>query len=335
MERDADPCRTVSAENVVNMDELLTVEQNKLSAAVSRNIKTDSIKEQDEGEVEEEINLETYSLLWCDENVNKTDENREIQTELRRAINYLKAFDSIDLCKHYIQRKSNEEIILIVSGRTGSQLIKFVTNSSVELIEQITNGQLKLNKIIRQDLKLAVFNPATLIRRTPLTTTTLVSSKEYSHQNLDSNFMWFQLMVEVFLRMNDETRKNGLNELIANCKKQFSGNHNDLAIIEGLEECYHPQAALYLYTSDSFLYKMLNRALRCQDVSTLVTLCFFIRDIHDQLKFEQKLFPSDTTVHVFRGQLMSLKELEKLKMNVGHYVSMSSFFQRQKIDKWL
>ncbi|CAF4419808.1 unnamed protein product [Didymodactylos carnosus] len=87
--------------------------------------------------------------------------------------------------------------------------------------------------------------------------------------------------IRSFLRMNDETRKNGLNELIANCKKQFSGNHNNLAIIEGLEECYHPPAALYLYTSDSFLYRILNRALRCQDVSILVKLCFFIRDIHD------------------------------------------------------
>ncbi|CAF1571488.1 unnamed protein product [Didymodactylos carnosus] len=96
---------------------------NKLSAAVSRNIKADSIKEQDEDEVEEEINLETYSVLWCDENVNKTDENREIQTELRRAINYLKTFDSTGLCRHYIQRKSNEEIVLIVSGRIGSQLV--------------------------------------------------------------------------------------------------------------------------------------------------------------------------------------------------------------------
>ena len=163
-------------------------------------------------------------------------------------------------------------------------------------------------------------------------TTTVTSSREYSHQDLGSDFMWTQLIVEVLLRMNERTRLNYFNLFVANCKKQYSDNTSDLNMIDELEEFYHDcEAALYWYTRDSFLYRILNRALRCRDEHTLVTLSFFISDIYKELKLEQtKLAFKSTIIHVYRGQLMSTVELEKMKTSVGKFISMNSFLSTTK-----
>jgi hypothetical protein len=38
-------------------------------------------------------NLETFSLLWLDAQVNTTKDNRQAQEKLRQIINHLKTFD--------------------------------------------------------------------------------------------------------------------------------------------------------------------------------------------------------------------------------------------------
>src|SRR5689334_937409 len=57
-------------------------------------------------EENEQENLETYTLLWCDAQMNSTNDNRQTQVELRQSINFLKTFDSADSCKLYIESKS-------------------------------------------------------------------------------------------------------------------------------------------------------------------------------------------------------------------------------------
>jgi hypothetical protein len=64
-------------------------------------------------------NLESYTLLWCQKNFEKTE---DIQLKLRQSINYLKIFSTIIECHQYIKNNiietplgDNENIILIVS----------------------------------------------------------------------------------------------------------------------------------------------------------------------------------------------------------------------------
>jgi hypothetical protein len=69
-------------------------------------------------------NLETFSLLWLDEQVNKTEENRQAQRELRQIINHLRTFDDPYQCELYISSSSSQDrFVLIVSGRLGRQIV--------------------------------------------------------------------------------------------------------------------------------------------------------------------------------------------------------------------
>jgi tetratricopeptide (TPR) repeat protein len=151
------------------------------------------------------------------------------------------------------------------------------------------------------------------------------SLTEYSHQDLDSDFIWFQLLVEVLLRMSEDGVAAAFKELIATCRKQYANNTNDSKCVDDLEEFYHPGCAIYIYTRDTFVYRMLNSALRRHDIPVLYKFCFLIRDMYNQLKVQQSLFKLPL-FHVYRGQLMSNEELEKLRANRGRYVSMNSFF---------
>lgn len=69
-------------------------------------------------------NLETFSLLWLDAEVNTSDDNCAAQIRLRKIINYLKTFEDPTQCREYIQSLSDDDrIVLIVSGRCGIVLV--------------------------------------------------------------------------------------------------------------------------------------------------------------------------------------------------------------------
>jgi hypothetical protein len=52
-------------------------------------------------------------------------------------------------------------------------------------------------------------------------------------------------------------------------------------MIDEFEMDYSSENALWWYSRDSFLYGMLNKALRTQDIDTLFLFRFFIRDIYE------------------------------------------------------
>src|SRR5690242_16658429 len=69
-------------------------------------------------------NLETFSLLWLDASVNKTNDNLQAQDELRTMFNQLKTFETDIDCERYIKSVSVEDrIVLIVSGKLGQQIV--------------------------------------------------------------------------------------------------------------------------------------------------------------------------------------------------------------------
>ena len=95
-----------------------------------------------------------------------------------------------------------------------------------------------------------------------------------------------------------------------------------LALVHEFENEYSSDKALWWYTRDSFLYKMLNKALRVQNIDLLFLFRFVIGDIYQQLKQNQCQSP----VRVYRGQVISNDELNTLQQSIGEFISINSFF---------
>jgi hypothetical protein len=72
---------------------------------------------------------ENVTALWLDAAVNTNPENRKIEQKLRTLINPLKTFDSKNQCEKYIRSvSSQEQILLIVSGQLGRELVPHIHN---------------------------------------------------------------------------------------------------------------------------------------------------------------------------------------------------------------
>ena len=118
-----------------------------------------------------------------------------------------------------------------------------------------------------------------------------------------------------------ESVESDKQELISLFKKTYQDDE-DKNVIDEFENDYSSDNALWWYTRDSFLYKMLNKALRIQDIGTLFLFRFFIRDIYEQLKENQCSLP----VRVYRGQILSIDEVNNLQKSIDDFISINSFF---------
>jgi hypothetical protein len=68
-------------------------------------------------------NLELFTCVWLDENINETDDNRESEQKLRQIINHLFTCNNEKQCEEYIHGITQEKVVLIVSGALGQHII--------------------------------------------------------------------------------------------------------------------------------------------------------------------------------------------------------------------
>ena len=145
-----------------------------------------------------------------------------------------------------------------------------------------------------------------------------------STTGLNGNFIHSLLLIDVLLRM--KTNETDKQELISLCTKEYKSNDAQLALVREFESEYSPDKALWWYSRQSFLYKILNKALRTQNINLLFLFRFVIADIDRQLRQNQcQLF-----VRVYRGQVMSVEELNNLRQSVDNFFSINSFFSTSK-----
>ena len=139
--------------------------------------------------------------------------------------------------------------------------------------------------------------------------------------------MWFQLFIEVLLRMHHKS--NTRQELIDICKQNYQNNSEELAIINEFDKTYKTENAIWWYTRECYLYRILNKALRIQDFDILFALRFFITDLSEQLSKEYERYlremPTRNIIRVYRGQAIGIDELKLIQSNVGQFISMNSF----------
>ncbi|CAF4962912.1 unnamed protein product [Rotaria sp. Silwood1] len=184
-----------------------------------------------------------------------------------------------------------------------------------ELLSRIQSNEVKrMHYEIEEPLSITTFNTT--------------NNEDKSSTELNGYFVHAQLLIDVVLRMKASSTDK--NELIAFCKDEYKNNTTALTIIAEFERDYVPEKAVWWYTRESFLYRVLNKALRMQNIDLIFRFRFFLRDLLQQLKQHQLLLP----IRVYRAQLISLGELEMMKQSIGHYLSMSSFLSTS-VDRQL
>lgn len=149
---------------------------------------------------------------------------------------------------------------------------------------------------------------------------TTTDNPDQSTTDLNGDFLHSLLLIDALLRLKSiETEKQ---EFISFCTKHYEDTDMKITNLKKFKGLYSSETALWWYTNESDLYKMLNEALRIQNIDKLLFFRFFIRDIYEQLKQNQY----KNRVTLYRGQVISSDELDKLQNSINQLISVNSFF---------
>lgn len=106
------------------------------------------------------------------------------------------------------------------------------------------------------------------------------------HNNA-ARFMWSQMLLETLLHIPSPL-DNPHKDLLKEARRLYANNHCSLKTIDQFEREYQEKDAIQWYTRDSFLYRLVNKALRTRDICLIFKFRFLIQHIHRQLKDEQE-----------------------------------------------
>ncbi|CAF1298130.1 unnamed protein product [Didymodactylos carnosus] len=112
--------------------------------------------------------------------------------------------------------------------------------------------------------------------------------------------------------------------MLDKCRDYYRGNKQQLRNIDEFEHAYEPTKAIQWYTADMFIYKIVNKSLRTEDIDLLYLFRFYIIDLCQMLEQEYKVlqeFQNVTTFTLYRGLKMTSVDIENLNKNVGNLIS--------------
>ncbi|CAF0946743.1 unnamed protein product [Didymodactylos carnosus] len=286
-------------------------------------------------------NFEEFTVVWLDSDVqNNRNEYNKRKTKIRNIVNHLETFDNQDKCIDYVF-SIQESIFFIVSGSFGVTTVPILHDKNQIIFIYIfcadkakhqmwADAYKKVQGVFDNVDELIIkFQKDAHFLLNQIASISIFDPKERSLQYLtkeQATFIWFQLLIEILLRLpKSDIAKT---DMIEECRRNYAGNESQLQKITDFYQNYKPFMAVEWYTKDSFLYRLLNKAFRTQDIETIFKYRYFITDLYSQLKaLHLQLLKSDEkTMTVYRGQGMHLEEFEKLKNSVGKFISINTFF---------
>ena len=141
-------------------------------------------------------------------------------------------------------------------------------------------------------------------------------------------FLAHQQMIDtlVFSDRTAESRAEMLNE----CRYLFRDNSEMLSAIDTFDLAGDSVSILAWYTRDTFLFRLVNQALRSGDAQAMFNVRYILSDLYHQLQsvYERHRRADDQSdeVKFYRGQMMSPSELEKFLQLRGAIISINTFF---------
>lgn len=245
-------------------------------------------------------NFGEFIIVWIIE-----EESNVILNRIRSSI---KIFHNANECVNYIQNAENENIFLVGSNLLTEEIIAQIHDlpqlHAIYTIDSTSSTEGRYSKVkgifanissldeqLGERIRIAEENTIPI----SILSSNVTSSSDLD--TLDPSFMYSQLLKEILFELpyHEQEKKR----FIEFCREQYP---EDLNIINEFERDYRNHTPAWWYSKNCFLYKMLNKALRTQNIDILWKIGFFIQDLHKQL--EQLHSTQANTPHVlYRGQM--------------------------------
>lgn len=288
-------------------------------------------------------NKEDIQLIWLDGNMNDSSDYLLTQTMLLELNPAVQFYSNFDRCLDLIKSIKDEQIFLIASGAFAERLLSQIHNQQtlVAIFIFCSNRQYhqslmqKFNKIVEiftdQDSLLKSIREKMNIVEKQALAFSLFDQKQKGLKDLSkesASFILNQMLIYVLRQMiQDEQSKK---EMLNMCRDYYENNKYQLKKIDEFEKEYSRANAIGWYTDECFLYKLLNKALRTEDIELLYTFRFFIIDLCEAIEEESHHLKDKGTLTLYRGTQIPIEELDKLKENVGKIISTNGFLSTSR-----
>ncbi|UJR18044.1 hypothetical protein I4U23_004945 [Adineta vaga] len=200
-------------------------------------------------------------------------------------------------------------------------LAKFQNVKNVKKIYQINSEEIdKFILGIRNDVRAETALPVRLIEKS----VQYINDKYTPYISLMAN-----LDLYLTLTRDVQDRERMKQEMITECKRVYQDNEQQLKCIEEFDRNYEIQKegkAIYWYTRDCFLYRLINRVLRTYDPDLIYPYRFFINELNDEITSIDRHYCNEVDdLIVYRGQGLTHSELHYLQYKVDQLLALSSF----------
>ncbi|CAF0969945.1 unnamed protein product [Rotaria magnacalcarata] len=226
----------------------------------------------------------------------------------------------IQQCIDAITEMVDEQLFIVVSSSFAVEFLPVIHDLRVvigiymfDTQRQSTAFNEKYSKIIdivsdTETLLQSLRSRTRQLERMSLTFS-LFNQKQKSTRDLikeSASFLWHQMLLYVLKQMpqNDRTK----NETLDQCVDYYRNNQTELEKMQKFRKSYTHDQAISWYAHEYFLYKLLNQALRTEDIQLLYSFRFFIIDLCGELERESNKSKSEGRLTVYRGQMMQKEE---------------------------
>ena len=274
--------------------------------------------------------------------------NDDIIEPLQNLVDEIYYFSNLDECIDFITANTFTKIFFICSNVYEYCTLLIYELASIDSIYIFQSNELSL----KSDLNLnncrkfrGIFNDIDHlckeifmnIRRSDRLVIGFQTMNNVSNTNKqDALFMYAQLLKEILLLSQSNTNE-AKQDMIEYCRQLFHNNTRQLQFIDEFEINSNNHNPIWFYTSESFLYRILNHALRMQDVKTLYKFRYFIKQLHEQIgqlyclqQNDDKYFNNVENITLYRGQAIIPEEFQKLQLNIGGLLSISNFLSTSR-----
>ncbi|CAF1448996.1 unnamed protein product, partial [Didymodactylos carnosus] len=302
-----------------------------------------------------ESNNEAITLIWLDKQLDDPNNIEDVlhTKRLLKEINDSVLF-YIDpkQCVDYIKRADKEKIFLIISGSLATDFIADICHVNqidsififctrrekyeylIERYEQVVDVftyQDELTQSVQQNVDLVKKQSS----RFGIFDEKQCSTKYLKRES--ATFLWSQLLPAVLKKVAQYGSQSNINEIVAYCNAHYRGHSVELLNIQEFKLKYKPEEAILWYAKQTFIYNMVNKALRTEDVETLgifhhyiTNLCANLAHEHKELQITSKKNSKMLIIKLYRGFKMTTDEIHKVRENIGGLISMNGFFSTSR-----
>lgn len=290
-----------------------------------------------------DLNTFTRILLYTNDQTSD-DEWHQIRRQLNQHDSEMLLFDNLEKCTEYIQKEYVEKLYLLVL-KTNKLNMKNIKQTIIDACpsEQLTHFYVLNGRPARIDDEEIVMHGTceddgddddeNNLEKTSGIDETFVSmaiyglahGHEVSVRDLTSDqvrFVWFQLLIDVLLRLTHSSAN--MNDMLEVARAHYCSDPVELNKINEFARDYRSTNSILWYTNDSFVYRLLNRAFRTQDIRIIFTFRFFILDLYRQLADEAR-GAMTLSKKAFRGQFLPVEELNIIRNSIGGLISTNTF----------